>query len=413
MSLRKGSTVTSAFDTYIVQGQIGEGGFSEVFEASDEGGERFALKLLKANLPTSKRKRLKNELRFLEQVRHKNIVRVLDHGEHEVQNKRRAFLVMPLFPKTFRQALVDVKNADAKMQLYFQLLDGVEAAHLSRVWHRDLKPENILWNPSSGELVVSDFGIAHFSEDNLATWVETQASDRLANFLYAAPEQKTRSAAVDGRADIFALGMLLVEFFTGTLPLGEGYPQISSRAPGHSYLDDIGARMIRNDPRERYSSIDDIKQEIAAASRTQVARQLLDEVSKVVINRRATQELVPVAVVDWDWDNNSLVAILNQPPPGDWINVLRNESFRHTAFMGQGPGTASVTGNRLKVRADEDQVSQQQGHVQEWLQQANHATIVARTAEAAQRQREEEDVQRRKQEDAAKRVRVLSRLKRG
>ena len=81
---------------------------------------------------------------------------------------------------------------DHILPLFSQLLNGVEAAHLRKVIHRDLKPENILYDPRGNRVIVADFGIAQFQEEELYTAVETKAEDRLANFQYAAPEQRKR-----------------------------------------------------------------------------------------------------------------------------------------------------------------------------------------------------------------------------
>jgi serine/threonine protein kinase len=108
------------------------------------------------------------------------------------------------------------------LPLFSGILDGVEAAHLLRVTHRDLKPENILCDEKSLP-VVADFGIAHFEEDIIATAVKTPAGAKMANLSYSAPEQRMRGAAVDLRADIFALGLILNEMFTRSVPQGVGY----------------------------------------------------------------------------------------------------------------------------------------------------------------------------------------------
>jgi serine/threonine protein kinase len=109
---------------------------------------------------------------------------------------------------------------DGVLPIFSQILDGVESAHPQGVWHRDLKPENILYSLANGTLIVADFGIAHFEEQDLLTAVETQPNERLANFLYAAPEQKIRAKSADSRSDIYALGLMLHEMFTGDVPLG-------------------------------------------------------------------------------------------------------------------------------------------------------------------------------------------------
>ena len=93
-----------------------------------------------------------------------------------------------------------------KALMYFsQLLDGVVAAQLLEVVHRDLKPENILFDERNNKLLVTDFGIAQFKEEDLYTAVETKETDRLANFQYAAPEQRIRGGKVDHRAVILLL----------------------------------------------------------------------------------------------------------------------------------------------------------------------------------------------------------------
>ena len=94
---------------------------------------------------------------------------------------------------------------DDVLPLFSDVLDGVEAAHFLKVIHRDLKPENLLVTMPSRRVVVADFGVAHFEEEDLYTAVETREAERLANFLYSAPEQRARGRDVDCRADVFAL----------------------------------------------------------------------------------------------------------------------------------------------------------------------------------------------------------------
>jgi serine/threonine protein kinase len=115
--------------------------------------------------------------------------------------------------------------------IFDHVLSGVEAAHLNAVIHRDIKPENIPLDRDTGSLVVADFGVAHFTDAELYTVVETGKHDRLANFVYAAPEQRARGQKVDARADIWALGILLNELFTGTLAIGNSYTTIGHVCP--------------------------------------------------------------------------------------------------------------------------------------------------------------------------------------
>lgn len=100
---------------------------------------------------------------------------------------------MPLFDVSLRTLMREGVDPEKILPYFGQILDGIEAAHLFKVVHRDLKPENILFHKGTGTRVIADFGIAHFQEERLITAVETKDGDRLANFLYAAPEQRVRA----------------------------------------------------------------------------------------------------------------------------------------------------------------------------------------------------------------------------
>jgi serine/threonine protein kinase len=99
--------------------------------------------------------------------------------------------------------------------------------------------------------VLADFGIAHFSEDVLLSAIETGNQERLANFAYAAPEQRVRGSNVGAPADIWALGLMLNEFFTDQLILGKGHKLIASIAPEYARLDALVDLMLRQSPQER------------------------------------------------------------------------------------------------------------------------------------------------------------------
>jgi eukaryotic-like serine/threonine-protein kinase len=114
--------------------------------------------------------------------------------------------------------------------------------------HRDLKPENVLLDQDSNQLLVADFGIADFGQDPLFTDPETSPHRRLANFRYSAPEQRTPGVPVDLRADIYALGLMLNEMFTGEVPQGTGYKLIREARPEWRALDHLVERMLRWDP---------------------------------------------------------------------------------------------------------------------------------------------------------------------
>jgi serine/threonine protein kinase len=192
-----------------------------------------------------KRRRFKNETKFLANNKHPNIVTVTDHGVADAANIKGPFYVMRRYDGSLREHMAKELSPDHILKSFAQMLDGVEAAHLQGVTHRDLKPENFLFEEASDILAVADFGVASFTQQQLLTLVETGPTQRLANFMYAAPEQRVAGRAISTAADIYALGMILNELFTGNPPHGTDYQLIKTVASEHGFLDQIVARMIK------------------------------------------------------------------------------------------------------------------------------------------------------------------------
>jgi len=243
--MKKRRIFESAFSTYEVLEQLGEGGSGAVYAVEDGNGVVYALKTLRpALVSTDKRKRLQNEIVFCMRHDHPNVIKVLDHGvcEHS------PFYVMERFPLSLRQLMLIGLSGGDVLPLFSQMLDGIEAAHLLNVCHRDIKPENFLCNPQKNIVVAADFGIARFTESELHTLVETRPNDRLANFVYAAPEQRVRKGQADQRTDIFSLGVILNEMFTDRVPQGAGYTKVADVSPNFAFVDEIIDAMIKHHP---------------------------------------------------------------------------------------------------------------------------------------------------------------------
>jgi serine/threonine protein kinase len=205
-----------------LKGLLGQGGTGKVYKVEDEDGESWALKCLQPTaVSRERRKRFENEIAFCSTARHPNIIRIEDSRITEIADVRVPFYVMREYSSTLREMMRAGIPRDQILSLFHQLVSALEAAHEAGVWHRDLKPENILYDAVEKQLVVADFGIAHFAEAVLHTAIQTSDGDKLANFQYAAPEQRA-FRAVDHRADIYALGLILNEMFTGRAPTDPG-----------------------------------------------------------------------------------------------------------------------------------------------------------------------------------------------
>lgn len=121
-----------------------------MYEVVDSDGAAFAVKFLDPAKATSTRlKRFRNEIHFCSKNTHKNIIRVLASG---ISKDGATFYVMPLFSGTLRDLISDGIAPHSVLGYFGQILDGLEAAHLQRVWHRDLKPENILYSSADNSL---------------------------------------------------------------------------------------------------------------------------------------------------------------------------------------------------------------------------------------------------------------------
>ena len=271
MAKTRADEYRSAFAEYTIDDTVGEGGSGIVYAVRDADGRCFALKAVTPQKATTQKlKRFQNEIRFCQRADHKNVVRILDTGRSALGSP---FYVMELHPCTLQEQIGKLK-ADEVLPVFSEILNGVEAAHLSHVIHRDLKPQNILCNPPNRLYVVADFGIASFEEEDLYTLVETRPNQRLANFQYAAPEQKIRGRAVDSKADVYALGLILNQMYTGEIPAGTQFRKVESAAPSFSFVDEIVEQMIRQDPAQR-PSIEGVKQQLLA--RQQQFRELAED----------------------------------------------------------------------------------------------------------------------------------------
>jgi len=374
MAKRKARVFYTAFSSYNEIGFLGEGGAGRVFAVEDADGTKWALKLLDPmRATTEKLKRFKNELVFCSQDRNEHIIRVVDHGLYLEGGTPAPFYVMPYYDSSLRALMKKGLAPDAVLPLYSQLLNGVEAAHLLGVIHRDIKPENVLYDTSQQRIVIADFGIARFTAEELHTAVETRDTTRLANFQYAAPEQRVRGREVDHRADIYALGLILNEAYTGEIPQGTAYKLIAEVAPAYTYLDDLISQMLRQSIDDRVPNIDTVKKELIGRKNRFVAQQHIDQAKRRVVPETDIDDPLiadPPRLVGADWENGTLKLRLNKAINSKWIWALQNMgSF--SAVMGKGPEVFHFHEDTASISAEEHEVQRIIDYFKDWLPRAN------------------------------------------
>lgn len=412
MASKTPKEVRTAFNVYQLGDQIGQGGAGHVFAAQDENGRPWAVKILDGQHVTTKAlKRFKNEYEFCREWRHKNIIHVVGAGRVSIGSIERPFIVMPRYDSSLRELLNNGIAHGEVLPLFSQILDGVEAAHLHGVYHRDLKPANVLHLAAERALVVADFGIAHFQAEALHTEVETATGERLHNDGYAAPEQRQGESVGPG-ADIYALGLMLNEMFTGKRPVGTQPQTIGSVSPAYAYLDPLVEVMTRQDPDDRPNSIRDIQNELIARGNAFLERQRLDALKqKVVPTTTVSDPLIdnPVGIADAAWSEDVLTITLTVAPNDRWITCYQNIPV--TYINGKRPSTYRIKGKTAVVPASEVESELLLRQFRDWLPVANGSykeTVerLAREEEAYHRNQLKDQIQK-----ATKEARVNSRLR--
>ena len=206
---------------YEVRGIIGRGGMATVYRAADPaGGPEVAVKLMSGELALDEQfhKRFRREADVLRRLQHPGIVGVLDIGEHD----GRPYLVMPyLSGGTLADRLERGPLPPAEIAaLLPPLAAALDHAHRHGVIHRDVKPSNVLFD-AAGRPLLTDFGIVKVLGEMQTL---TRQSVLLGTPGYISPEQLSGLEKLDGRSDVYALGVVVFEMLTGRLPFAADHP---------------------------------------------------------------------------------------------------------------------------------------------------------------------------------------------
>jgi eukaryotic-like serine/threonine-protein kinase len=203
---------------YEVVRLIGAGGMGEVYQATHEFTKKsFALKVLKiahADRETLVEK-MRAEAMLLCRIRHEHLVEVHDAGLDD----NRIWMAMELLDGESLRERLEREGAtrpDLALEWGAQIADGLDVVHRAGVIHRDLKPENVFIT-RGGSLKVLDFGTAKFEGFGHS---QTKASDRMGTLPYMSPEHLAGDP-LDGRSDVFAVGIILYEILAGRHPFAD------------------------------------------------------------------------------------------------------------------------------------------------------------------------------------------------
>lgn len=257
---------------YLLGGKIGSGGFGAVYEAEDTRlHKRVAIKIPAGHYSDHPElmERFQREAIAAGQIGHEGIVDVTDFGEDPDGTR---FIVMELLSGVSLADLLEAEHrlpVDRALRIAHGIAEALAAAHAAGVIHRDLKPANVQLVPRPfGEATkVLDFGVSKLVAGYPGGGELTVPGKVLGSPYYMSPEQAT-GRTLDGRADVYALGIILYEMLTGAPPFDGSqtyeilrkHVQDTARAPSHQAatrvdippeLDALVLRALAKDPAER------------------------------------------------------------------------------------------------------------------------------------------------------------------
>ena len=238
---------------------IGRGGMGVVYRAVRVDDElEVALKMMSAHLSDriDLLERLQREADALGRLEHPHVVRVIESG---ITPDGRWFMATELAigGDLGRRLQKGALPVDEALRLFRQIVEAISFAHERGIAHRDIKPANILLDADDNARV-ADFSLAKLLRDEgAASLTLTQITEVFCTPYYIAPEVSRGSGAVDERADIFSLGVLLHEMLTGRLPIGE-YMPASKQVKVPASIDGLISRCLQEDPAKRPASARDL-----------------------------------------------------------------------------------------------------------------------------------------------------------
>ncbi|MFI5234170.1 MAG: serine/threonine-protein kinase [Gemmatimonadales bacterium] len=326
--------------TYTVEGEIGRGGMGVVYRARDERLQRrVAIKVLPPELAFQDdiRARFMREAQTAARLSHPNIVPIHDVGASDDITYFTMGYVdgESLGGRIKRRGQLPVEDVRRIMK---ETADALSAAHAMSVIHRDIKPDNILLDGTRARVMVTDFGIAKALSGGTGATL-TSAGVAIGTPSYMSPEQAAGEKEIDGRSDLYSLGIVAYQMLTGELPFtaptvaGILMKQITEPAPMVTDIrpdvpEDLAlavARCLEKDPENRWPTADALRRSLE---------------SRVTGNYRPT--------------GTGFHATARPQPnrPGTGARRPLTNSPRGTAGMARSDIPRSPRGSQLPVRAD-------------------------------------------------------------
>jgi hypothetical protein len=333
---------------------IGRGGMATVYKAHQPGLNRYvALKVLPRTHDPDFAMRFEREAQIVAQLQHPNILTVHDYGEQDGL----LYLVLPYIENS--ASLSDLLNTAVMparaLRLMAGLLDALDYAHARGVIHRDIKPANVLLATPHWPML-ADFGIAKLLDESQRF---TQSGTFIGTAAYMAPEQAT-GRPIDGRTDLYALGVVLYELLTGRIPFYGDTPlavmhqhvyeppppprSLNTAIPAS--LEAALLRALAKDPRERYQNAAEMADKL-----DQVAVEIGRSRPISRIDNLYHEGVEAFTVGNWELAVQKLHRLVElEPANEDAIDLLENARERLEQARYVAPATLNVRQEPLTER---------------------------------------------------------------
>jgi serine/threonine protein kinase len=253
-------------DRYQILEELGQGAMATVYKAYDPRINReLAIKVLRPEHTVNAEflSRFLRETRAVGKLNHPNIIKIYDVGEYESQ----PYIAMELLTGQFLDQFMESGQRFSVEEVILigqQLSSALNLAHSKGVIHRDIKPANIAWSEKNKRIILTDFGIARI--ENIEATQSTLVGQVLGTPKYMSPEQ-ILGKHIDGRTDLFSLGVVLYQLVTGQKPFSgdtlasltfqitqQDPPPVEQYAPETPRsLVEIINKLLRKDPNDRFS----------------------------------------------------------------------------------------------------------------------------------------------------------------
>lgn len=320
--------------------RIGQGGNGLVYLAMINEKE-IAIKFL---ISESKKKhhRFKSEFFNTNYVRNElcNIVNMIHYDELKIQDEIIIpYIIMSRYSKNlkqYRNEKYEIKEKEFIKLLNFLSLT-LNSIHKKGIIHRDIKPENILVDKDEN-FVLTDFGIAHYEKSDFPIDNITNKSERLANIEFSAPEQINNKYEVTKATDIYSMAQIMYWFIFGIVNRGTGAECILEKYSWNnaSIYDNIINRCLRNNPSERFQSIDEILQFYKNEKNKSKGKKELDPFEDMYAFHDAILSIVPEFY-------NHAVAITDKKVMYELFNSIFSNKYNKPIQFNTGKGNNSIS----------------------------------------------------------------------